>query len=195
MSRDDLAKQLSATWLEEPASPQYAVAMIFDLSKEKPHLLFIERAKHNGDHWSGDIAFPGGKREAGDANLVDTAIRETYEEIGVKLSQQDHYLGYYKTIPVRRRGIVQAGSLSAFVFAIEEDYTSKFSYEVESLFVKDIDELLSEKNRTYKSLVRKNVKIQIPGIKIEDHVLWGMTYSLFANFVHDLKPEANLPLY
>ena len=45
--------------------------------------LFIRRAERAGDPWSGHVAFPGGKREAGDADDVATAAREAREETGV----------------------------------------------------------------------------------------------------------------
>ena len=47
-----------------------------------PHILFIERPVYDGVH-SGQIAFPGGKIENTDASILDAALRETYEEIGI----------------------------------------------------------------------------------------------------------------
>lgn len=46
-------------------------------------MLFIKRAHHKGDRHSGQIAFPGGRQEAVDHSLLDTALRETREEIGL----------------------------------------------------------------------------------------------------------------
>lgn len=47
-----------------------------------PELLFTRRAWHLRSH-AGQIAFPGGRKEARDADLVETALRETNEEIGL----------------------------------------------------------------------------------------------------------------
>jgi 8-oxo-dGTP pyrophosphatase MutT (NUDIX family) len=47
------------------------------------HLLFIRRTELEGDHHSGQVAFPGGKREEGDASSAATALREAQEEIGL----------------------------------------------------------------------------------------------------------------
>lgn len=57
------------------------MALIYPV-KEIPHILFIERPLYDGVH-SGQIAFPGGKIEKDDATILDTALRETKEEIGI----------------------------------------------------------------------------------------------------------------
>ena len=47
------------------------------------HLLYIRRATVDGDFHRGQVAFPGGAMEDQDIDLEDTALRETYEEIGI----------------------------------------------------------------------------------------------------------------
>ncbi len=49
-------------------------------------VVVIERARRDGDPWSGQLAFPGGRREAGDRDARHTAERETREEIAVDLA-------------------------------------------------------------------------------------------------------------
>jgi len=51
-------------------------------------LLFMQRAEHPKDPWSGHIAFPGGAVEPEDSHTLDTAIRETHEELGFLLSTE-----------------------------------------------------------------------------------------------------------
>ncbi len=65
-------------------SPRIAavMALIYPVNKI-PHILFIERPLYDGVH-SGQIAFPGGKIEQNDASVLDAALRETKEEIGVE---------------------------------------------------------------------------------------------------------------
>lgn len=52
-------------------------------------ILILRRALNPHDPWSGHFAFPGGRREAGDADLLATCIRETREECGLELSPSD----------------------------------------------------------------------------------------------------------
>ena len=65
-----------------------AVALLLHDSAEEeaPRLLLIERARREGDPWSGDLAFPGGRMEPGDAGERAAAERETAEEIAVDLA-------------------------------------------------------------------------------------------------------------
>ncbi len=64
-----------------------AVLMPFIRVEDAWHLLFIVRATNPRDRHSGQVAFPGGRREDNDHSLVHTALRETEEEIGVGVSQ------------------------------------------------------------------------------------------------------------
>ena len=86
----DLAAALNAASVANPSSaPTAAVALILcppAASNASVDLLFIVRADNPDDAWSGHVAFPGGRTSVDDAGPTATAIRETYEEIGLDLS-------------------------------------------------------------------------------------------------------------
>ncbi len=63
-----------------------AVMLVITDLDGKPGIVFIERADDGKVH-SGQIAFPGGKADPTDSSLLHTALRETEEEIGVKLTE------------------------------------------------------------------------------------------------------------
>ncbi|KAK4526675.1 hypothetical protein GAYE_SCF26G4591 [Galdieria yellowstonensis] len=54
-------------------------------------ILYIQRAKQANDPWSGHIAFPGGRQE-GNEKDIETAIRETKEEVGLDLGNWRHFI-------------------------------------------------------------------------------------------------------
>lgn len=68
--------------LPPPGKRQAAVLMLFDPASEGLPLLFVQRADHLRLH-PGQIGFPGGSREPGDADLTATALREAAEEVGL----------------------------------------------------------------------------------------------------------------
>ena len=67
---------------KEAPKPSAVLALLFPDKSNQARMVFILRKSYNGHH-SGQISFPGGKKEPYDKNLYQTALRETYEEIGV----------------------------------------------------------------------------------------------------------------
>jgi 8-oxo-dGTP pyrophosphatase MutT (NUDIX family) len=73
-------------YIDETGLPRAAVLLpLYDTGGE-PHVLFTVRSELV-EHHKGQISFPGGAYDEGDADLAETARRETFEEIGVA---QDH---------------------------------------------------------------------------------------------------------
>ena len=70
-----------------------AVALILQLHAGELCVLMIRRAEHEGDPWSGHMAFPGGRLEAQDRNGLAAARRETEEEIGLHLGTGEPCIG------------------------------------------------------------------------------------------------------
>ena len=74
--------------IDPRASPHRAeVALVLDGSAadHDPSIIFIQRSPSPDDPWSGQMAFPGGRREDSDLEAGDAARRETREEIGLEL--------------------------------------------------------------------------------------------------------------
>jgi 8-oxo-dGTP pyrophosphatase MutT (NUDIX family) len=79
-----LLTPLSSTrWPESSTGRQAAVLVPLILEKGGGLILYTQRSKHLAEH-AGQIAFPGGVREAQDASPAATALRETFEEIGIR---------------------------------------------------------------------------------------------------------------
>ncbi|KAJ2483690.1 hypothetical protein IWW56_000254 [Coemansia sp. RSA 2131] len=70
------------------------------LASARAQILFIQRAQHDRDPWSGNIGFPGGKHELCDESDQATAERETREELGLDLREGYVHLGQLNDVAV-----------------------------------------------------------------------------------------------
>ncbi len=80
--RTTLARRAKQTAAEEDFTPSAVLIPIFYKNGE-PQLLLTLRTETVASH-KGQISFPGGTREDGDQDLLVTALRETYEEVGIR---------------------------------------------------------------------------------------------------------------
>ena len=160
-----------------------AVSIIIYLSGEKSYqFLLIKRADYSGHH-SGQISFPGGKTDITDATLLHTAIRETYEEIGIRLSETAN-LGKLTPLHIQ----VSNFHVTPFVFYINEPKNFIIDKnEVQYVIRSDISLLLTENTlKTTRIKVKEN-EFQAPYFDIEGEVVWGATSMILAEFKEILK--------
>ena len=81
--------------------PKAAVCMILksDASKNQIAVLLVQRKISESDPWSGHMAFPGGKYEEEDGNLLNTATREVMEECGIVLENANCWARWMTSYP------------------------------------------------------------------------------------------------
>ena len=170
-----------------------AVALILDnaASRDDPEIVFIERAQVLSDPWSGHIAFPGGRCEPGDQLPLDTAVRETEEEIGVDLST-GRFLGRLDDLTGRRSHHLV---VSCFVFMMSSVGPFRQNHEVANVFTLPISRLLETKRQTEVQYDAWQGQV-FPAIRLGNHeepIVWGLTYRFLENFFallgHQLPPS------
>ncbi len=164
------------------------VAMVLRGDPAKPEVLFIERAKHPNDPWSGHMAFPGGRVDPGDADARAAAERETLEEVGLSLADAtalgrlDDLGGHHAGRPV---GMV----ISAWVYHVERHAPLATNHEVEEALWFPLGNLLDPARHVDYAWPRFPGRT-LPGIVVghpERHVVWGLTYRFLEGFFEIVK--------
>eukprot|EP00002_Diphylleia_rotans_P033520 TRINITY_DN7137_c0_g1_i1.p1 TRINITY_DN7137_c0_g1~~TRINITY_DN7137_c0_g1_i1.p1 ORF type:complete len:315 (+),score=62.32 TRINITY_DN7137_c0_g1_i1:64-1008(+) len=98
-------------------------------------ILYIKRSVNKSDRWSGDVAFPGGRRQDSDESDQATAERETLEEIGLDLSDRSKFvcLGQIDDLKVIRGRNVKSLVVSCFVFLQTTPETPKLTLQTKEI--------------------------------------------------------------
>ncbi len=180
---DDVTARLRAraprTLPVAPGAPAAAVAAVLRSAGSDVEALFIRRAESPNDPWSGHMAFPGGRRDPGDVDLVHTARRETLEEVGVDLEAHAEIVGHLDEIEAIARGKPLGMVIRPYVFALRSpDVTLVPNYEVaEALWVPLGPLARGEADGTY--LYRNgSFARDLPAYDVEGRIVWGLTYQM-----------------
>jgi 8-oxo-dGTP pyrophosphatase MutT (NUDIX family) len=179
-------------WVCEPSvEPRFnqrpitkaAVLMPLVLQGDGLHLLLTQRTAHLHDH-AGQVSFPGGRWEEGDASIIETALRETEEEVGLSRRHVDilgvlpEYLtgtGYLVTPVV---ALVQPP------FELQAD-----TFEVAEIFQVPLAFLMDGSNHQRR-------QFEMPGglgtrtfyaMPYRDFFIWGATAAMLRNLFHFLR--------
>ena len=162
--------------LIEPGKPAAVLFPILEYSNELT-VLFTVRANHLKHH-AGQISFPGGKQEPSDSSLVETALRETHEEVGLSPSEVEVVgnLPLYRTVS-RYEVIPYVGFISA------PTHLTLDKNEVDRTFEVPLTFLMDQRNHLIHWVKRKNGQFPVYFIPWKQHNIWGAT----AAFVRKLS--------
>ena len=167
--------------LQRPVNRHAAVAMLLRESGRGMEVLLIRRAEHEKDPWSGDLGFPGGGIEQEDLSPRAAAERETWEEIGLCLNEEN-YLGQSDDLA----GAYLSVRISCFVYHVDHEVEFKLNGEVVDLFWVPLETLLDpERNRLTNFFYRGSDR-EHPIVDLNEwsqRPLWGITYRLIDNFL------------
>ncbi len=158
-----------------------AVGLI--LYERDGHLTFplIQRTIYDGVH-SGQIALPGGKVDKLDNDLLDTAIRESKEEIGIHLSREMHS---QQLLPIYIPPSNMHVHPYCFMFN-EKPIFQKEEREVHDIIEVRLQDFL-DLSPGYSSVVVGNKTIDVPSYIIDKHIIWGATALILSEFRNNFK--------
>jgi 8-oxo-dGTP pyrophosphatase MutT (NUDIX family) len=144
-------------------------------------MLLIKRATYEGDPWSGHVALPGGRQEPGDADLRETAVRETREETGIDLALHGRTLGELDDLHPRT-SVLPPIIIRPFVFALDGEAVLVASPEVAEAFWVPVDALRAPGVAQEIELILAGGPRLVQSLRHGDHTIWGLTERILRQF-------------
>jgi 8-oxo-dGTP pyrophosphatase MutT (NUDIX family) len=164
---------LAAIAAVRPIRP--AAVLVPIIERDEPSVLFTQRTSRLADH-GGQISFPGGKIDAGDASPTDAALREAEEEIALARSfvEPIGYLDIHITPFGHRIVPVLARVRPGFELRLNQN-------EVDTAFEVPLAFLMSPQNHKRESRNWNGLTVSYYVIPFANHNLWGVTGDIIRN--------------
>ena len=171
--------------LQTPA----AVLLAITDDKDNPQVILTRRAEHMPTH-KGQIAFPGGKADPDDADLVATALREAYEEVALK-PEAVAVVGKMGQV-LSRQGFVVTPVIGVVPTSVVNQLMPNLG-ELDRIFTVPLRFFVDAKPVMDALPIVVGVK-QVPSFYYDEYRIWGMTAFILAEFVN-LVYDARIDLY
>ncbi|HYB84494.1 MAG TPA: CoA pyrophosphatase [archaeon] len=175
--RFDLASLRSRLLTRLPSQPEdnialAGVAVIIDPDDRDGAVLLIRRTERSGDPWSGQIGFPGGHKSPSDQGLLQTAIREAEEEVGIELIQHE-LLGALPFVMTRSQRV----RVAPFVFVLEFPVALRMNREVAESFWVPLTELTRLEPQLREVHVDEG-DLAVFSYDYQGRIIWGLTFRI-----------------
>lgn len=150
------------------------------------HLLFQVRT-HTVRHHKGEISFPGGRQDREDVDLLETALRETEEEIGVDRGEIE-LLGQLDDTRTRASNYL----IRPYVGALPRGRDVEFAHaprEVKELLQVPLPHLLSEEAAAWQVVEENGEPVPTRAFMYGEHLIWGATARILSQLVDLVAAE------
>lgn len=163
-------------------------AVLRQRGPQGPELLFIRRAEHPSDPWSGHMAFPGGRVDGGDRDPLAAAIREADEELALDLTRDARRLGDLSHVMAMAHGKPLPMVIHPFVFELTAEPELRPNREVGEVLWVPLEHFIDEANRTTLEWKRAGVPIRLPCYRWDGKPIWGLTLKMVDELVSIIRP-------
>ncbi len=163
----------------EDARASAAVAILLRAGASgEAEVFFIERAVREGDPWSGHMAFPGGRRDDADRDALATAVRETWEEVGIDVERDARLITRLDDVPIVIQSAEVNLRVAPFVFEMHREVSHSMSDEVADALWTPIGPLVRAEVSSVYPFQWQGVLHELPCYKLGERVVWGLTYMM-----------------
>lgn len=163
------------------AEPEAAVSIVHTRGPEES-ILLMRRTEREGDSWSGQWSLPGGRRDLGDVDLLQTALRELEEECGIRLRRADVESELPQRLARRRVGAYLL--VAPFVFRVDTELATILQPEEAAHAAWIPSSLLRDPGRhRLRAVPGAPAGTLYPAIDLDVAPLWGFTYRLLCDWL------------
>jgi 8-oxo-dGTP pyrophosphatase MutT (NUDIX family) len=166
-----------------PDVKQGGVLILFYPVDGSANLVFIKRSEYEGVH-SGQISFPGGGQERSDSSIIETALREAKEEIGIDPGQVKP-IGRITTLYIPPSNFLVTPVVGY------TDVTPEFTpepEEVDHILQVPLEDLLDERNMQEKEItIIDGLVITAPCFYIDGNIIWGATAMILSELLELIR--------
>jgi len=175
LDKNGIIEKLSATLkTKDYPDANAAVLVLLRATDKEFQVLLVKRAEKSNDPWSGQIAFPGGKRDPEDKDLKETVVRETLEETGINIFVRCRLLGAMESMRSTQRPEMK---ILPFVVLQEKEQEIKLNEELTEYFWTPLKEM-----DLNKGCIKYRCE-DFPAFIIRGDVIWGLTYRILYNLL------------
>lgn len=172
---------------EEVGVRRAAVSAVFREGAEEAELLFIHRAEHPDDPWSGHMAFPGGRVDPDDESSLAGALREAIEELNLDLAEHGRLIGRLSDVRAVARGRRLPLVIEPFVFELEASPELTPNHEVAAVVWVPLSFLTDRANRSTMQWKVDDVSIPLPCYRYNGYLIWGLTLQMLDELLQLLR--------
>ena len=179
----EIRKKFSKKMIDNNHPKKAAVLALFypDTLKNTKFIL-TQRASYYGTH-SSQISFPGGKYDENDATLKETALRETFEEIGISSEEIKIFRQLSETYIPPSNFMV-----SPFIGYSNHKPIFTPNYEVAKIIEVAVNELLDESNFVHTSINTSYMNnVEVPSFRLNNFIVWGATAMILSEIKDLIK--------
>ncbi len=160
-----------------------AVLAAFTQGGRETELILTRRSQEMRSH-AGEVAFPGGKVEPVDRSFVDTALRESHEEIGLIPSEVE-VIGQIEALH-SRQGVRVQPIVGVIDSALEFEPRTG---ELDAVFRVPVSFFYDEKSRTTHQFEMNDSLVEMPAFQFEEFTIWGLTAAMIVKILNEVNEE------
>ena len=157
-----------------------AVMLLLHGEPDNPQVLLTQRAQHLNSH-AGEVAFPGGMWEPSDSDLLQTALRETYEEIGLSAESIEPIAMLPSTSPRLR-----STKVTPFVGIVRDSFVLRPEpAEIAAIFDVPLSIFTDVNEYQYFEMKNELGVLRFPFLEYQGYKIWGLTLNVLVGMLNN----------